>query len=83
MIPQQPDHVLAATANGLVYQSQNGGASWTRLPFPAQLAGTLHSLELDPSASGTWYIGMESENSNLAGVYKTEAPAPRGSCCRA
>lgn len=72
IIPQQPDHVLAATANGLVYQSQNGGASWTRLPFPAQLAGTLHSLELDPSASGTWYIGMESENSNLAGVYKTE-----------
>jgi photosystem II stability/assembly factor-like uncharacterized protein len=72
VVPQQADQALAATANGLVYQSRNGGASWTRIPFPAQFAGTLHALELDPHARGTWYIGIESENPNVAGVYKTE-----------
>jgi hypothetical protein len=53
--PGEPGLVLAATANGLLYQSHTGGASWTRLPFPAQFAGTLHALEADPRRPGTWY----------------------------
>jgi len=72
VVPRQPGLVLAATANGLLYQSHNGGASWARLPFPAQLAGTLHALEVDPHAPGTWYAGMESDTPSVAGVYKTD-----------
>jgi photosystem II stability/assembly factor-like uncharacterized protein len=70
--PLEPGLVLAATANALLYQSRNGGASWTRTAFPAQLAGTLHALEVDPRSRGTWYAGIESDNPVVAGVYKTQ-----------
>lgn len=70
--PKQPNLVLAATANGLLYQSLDGGQSWVHRYFPAQLAGTLHALEADPRHPATWYVGIESDQSRLAGVYKTE-----------
>ena len=70
--PLDPGMVLAGTGNALIYQSRNGGASWKLLPFPAQLAGTLHDLAVDPRARGTWYAAMESQNPAMAGVYKTE-----------
>ena len=38
------------------------------IPFPAQLAGTLHALETD---STSWYVGMEGNNPWTSGVYKT------------
>ena len=70
--PKQPNLVLAATANGLLYRSLDGGQSWAHRYFPAQFAGTLHALEVDPRRPGTWYAGMESDNPGLAGVHKTE-----------
>lgn len=70
--PGAADFVLAASANGLLYQSRNGGASWSLLRFPPRFAGTLHALEIDPRAPGTWYAGVESETPNIAGVYKTD-----------
>ena len=39
--------------------------------FPAQFAGVLHALEVDPRSPSTWYVGVESESSWVAGVYKT------------
>jgi photosystem II stability/assembly factor-like uncharacterized protein len=71
-IPKQPNAVLAGTANGLLYQSLDGGATWVHRPFPAQLNGTLHAIEADPRHAGTWYAGVESDNPDVAGVYKTE-----------
>ncbi len=71
-VPRQPGLVIAATRNGLIYLSPNGGASWTHQGFPAQLSGILHSLEVDPRYPGVWYIGVEAENARLSGVYKTE-----------
>ncbi len=41
------------------------------MPFPAQLAGVLHALEVDPKATETWYAGVESEITRVSGVYKT------------
>jgi photosystem II stability/assembly factor-like uncharacterized protein len=70
--PKQVNMVLAASGNGLLYQSLDGGRSWAHRPFPAQLAGTLHSLEGDPRSPLVWYAGVESEDVALAGVYKTE-----------
>ena len=75
VVPKPPGVVLAATANAMLYRSTNGGASWTRLPFPAQFAGTLHALEVDPRAPGTWYAGIESTNPAVAGVYRTQDSA--------
>jgi photosystem II stability/assembly factor-like uncharacterized protein len=70
-IPQTKGHVIAAARNGLIFLSQNGGASWTNLPFPAQFAGVLHALEVDPKSTGIWYAGVESEMGRVSGVYKT------------
>ena len=69
--PQQPEVVLAATRNGLLYQSVDGGASWIDKPFPRQLSGVLHTLEVDPKHGRTWYAGMEDEHSWASGVYRT------------
>lgn len=70
-VPRQPGLVIAATRNGLVFQSANGGASWTHQYFPAQLSGILHSLEVDPRYLGVWYAAMEAENARLSGIYRT------------
>ncbi|MGA3024210.1 MAG: YCF48-related protein [Bryobacteraceae bacterium] len=69
--PQNPDVAIAATRNGLVYLSENGGTLWTPLAFPGELAGILHALEIDPRAGGAWYAGMEGENAWNSGLYKT------------
>jgi photosystem II stability/assembly factor-like uncharacterized protein len=71
VVPGQRDLVIAASRNGLIYQSKNGGASWEHVFFPPQLSGVLHAMEVDPRLSGTWYVGFESENSRFSGVYRT------------
>jgi photosystem II stability/assembly factor-like uncharacterized protein len=71
VVPKVPGFVIAATHNGLLFTSTNGGAYWTNLPFEAQFSGTLHALEIDPRFTGTWYAGMDSEHAWLSGVYKT------------
>jgi photosystem II stability/assembly factor-like uncharacterized protein len=69
--PQNPDVAIAATRNGLLYLSENGGALWTPLPFPGELTGILHTFELDPRPNGAWYAGMEGENTWTSGLYKS------------
>lgn len=39
------------------------------IPFPAQLAGTLHAMEVDPRSA--WYVGIEGNETWKSGVYKT------------
>jgi photosystem II stability/assembly factor-like uncharacterized protein len=63
--------ILAATSNGLLYQSLDRGASWRNRPFPAQHAGELHALEVDPRVPDIWYAGVASDNQSVAGVYQT------------
>jgi photosystem II stability/assembly factor-like uncharacterized protein len=62
---------VAATRTGSLFVSQNGGAYWSNLPFPAQFAGVLHALEIDPRSGGTWYVGMEGNSPQTSGVYRT------------
>ncbi|MGD1068707.1 MAG: hypothetical protein ABSB15_01090 [Bryobacteraceae bacterium] len=71
VVPRVKDLVIAAAHDGLVYSSANGGASWTNIAFPAQFAGVLHALEVDPRSAAVWYVGMESGNEWTSGVYKT------------
>jgi photosystem II stability/assembly factor-like uncharacterized protein len=70
-IPGEKDSVLAATGTGFLYRSTNGGASWSNVPFPAQSAGVLHALEIDPRSSAVWFAGMEGSWPHTSGVYKT------------
>jgi photosystem II stability/assembly factor-like uncharacterized protein len=72
VIPKQPNAVLAAGSEGILYQSLDGGASWIHRPFPAEFSGTLHALEVDPRYTGAWYAGTVSDNPAVAGLYKTQ-----------
>ena len=69
--PNHPGTVLAATRDGLLYRSTDSGASWTHLPFPAELSGTLHVLEIDRRRPGVWYAGIESDIAWNSGLYRT------------
>jgi photosystem II stability/assembly factor-like uncharacterized protein len=71
VVPKSPGFVIAGAHSGLLFASSNGGASWTNIPFPAQLSGTLHALEVDPRSTGTWYAGMEGDHAWISGIYKT------------
>jgi len=71
VVPKSRGFVIAGAHNGLLFTSSNGGASWTNIPFPGQLTGTLHALEVDPRSTGTWYAGMEGDRSWTSGIYKT------------
>lgn len=68
MVRFLPGGALAATRNGLIYQSRDAIHSWQMVQFPVQLAGTLHALEVSGDA---WYVGMEGSNAWASGVYKT------------
>ena len=70
-VPKVRGLVIAATHNGLLHRSIDGGAAWRNLAFPGQFAGVLHALEVDPRSESTWYVGMESQSEWMAGVYKT------------
>ena len=70
-VPRKAGLVIAATRNGLFFQSVDGGTSWTHRYFPGQLSGILHALEVDPRYPDVWYAGMEAENARLSGVYRT------------
>src|SRR5882757_5699103 len=71
VVPKASGTVIAGTHNGLLFLSSNGGASWSNIPFEAQLSGVLHSLEVDPRSDGIWYAGMEGDHAWMSGVYKT------------
>jgi photosystem II stability/assembly factor-like uncharacterized protein len=71
VVPKSRGFVIAGAHNGLLYTSSNGGASWSNSPFPGQLSGTLHALEVDRRVTGTWYAGMEGDHPWTSGVYKT------------
>jgi len=71
VVPKTRGLVIAGAHNGLLFISQNGGASWSNIPFDGALTGTLHALEVDPRSTGTWYAGMEGDHPWTSGVYKT------------
>jgi photosystem II stability/assembly factor-like uncharacterized protein len=71
VVPKVKGSVIAASRNGLMFSSTNGGAFWNPISFPGEFVGVLHALEVDPRSEKVWYAGVESENSWMAGVWKT------------
>ncbi len=80
-MPKRPNFVLAATSNGLLYQSVDGGTSWANRFFPPEFAGVLHALEIDRFA-GSSYALLKSENRAMADVYKTDDGARVNNCAK-
>jgi photosystem II stability/assembly factor-like uncharacterized protein len=70
-VPGATGLVLAATRTGVLFESADGGASWSNISFSAQSAGVLHALEIDPRSGAVWYAGMEGNSPQTSGVYRT------------
>jgi photosystem II stability/assembly factor-like uncharacterized protein len=68
--PQQPETVLAATDNALLFRSTNGGESWTGLSFPASLRATLHALVVSPN-TGVYLVGLSHDSRAYSGVFRS------------
>src|SRR5436190_12968697 len=58
---------LAATSEGCIYRTKNGGQSWSQVPFPGQFRGTLHALLVDDRVPFVYLVGMSSEDPEYAG----------------
>jgi photosystem II stability/assembly factor-like uncharacterized protein len=70
--PAKPGFLVVATRNAMLYESRNGGASWEYLYFPGRLAGVVHTLQLNPRESDTWYLGLEDSSiPSKSGLYRT------------
>ncbi|MCZ7650297.1 MAG: hypothetical protein M5U13_03650 [Thermoanaerobaculia bacterium] len=57
--PHRPGTVWAATANGGVWRSGDGGRSWT-LPGTGMMGRKIEWLEPDPGTAGTLWAGIDS-----------------------
>ena len=63
-----PDLVVAAARNGMLFRSTDSGAHWTPQRIPLQLSCVLHAFEIDPEQAGTWSAGIESGYTSAAGL---------------
>jgi photosystem II stability/assembly factor-like uncharacterized protein len=62
--------LLAGARQGLLFQSVNGGKSWSPLSYPGQLRGTLSTLEIDPRNPAIFFAGVKDDRQS-SGVYRT------------
>jgi photosystem II stability/assembly factor-like uncharacterized protein len=62
--------VLAATGNALLFRSTNGGDTWERLPFPAELRARLHAFVVVPR-SGVYLAGLGDDSRAYSGILRS------------
>jgi hypothetical protein len=74
------DMLLAGARQGLLFQSVNGGKSWSPLSYPGQLRGTLSTLEIDPRNPAIFFAGVKDDRHSPACIGQPIA-APPGRCC--
>jgi photosystem II stability/assembly factor-like uncharacterized protein len=65
------DTLLAATSNAQLFRSEDGGASWKALAFPAELRATLHAFVVNRQVPGTFLAGLSSDLAEFSGVFRT------------
>jgi photosystem II stability/assembly factor-like uncharacterized protein len=69
--PQDRNVLLAGARDSLLFRSDNAGASWRVLPFPAG-AGVFNALIIHPAESGHVYAGLDASDSQDSGVYESK-----------
>ena len=69
--PRQPGHLLLGARDALLYETDDGGASWTRLPLPRQSMGNVRAIVIDPEDAKHYLVGVEAEGSAWAGLYES------------
>ena len=60
--PSTPNLLLAGSPNAMLYRSVDGGGFWTHLPFPAELASTLHVILPHPADPGRLLAGVSPDS---------------------
>jgi photosystem II stability/assembly factor-like uncharacterized protein len=66
-----PATLLAGTVTGQLFRSRDDGVTWSLIPFPAALRCTLHSILIDPESPNVYLVGVSSEITRNAGVFRT------------
>lgn len=66
--PTDPLTMVAGTANGNVFISHNGGATWT---FASQPVGYVHELDVNPSGDHEVWVAAETVFGDPPGVLKS------------
>ena len=68
---QNRNTLLAGARDSLLFRSDDAGASWRLLAFPAGTPGTIDALIIDPTSSGHFYAGLDAGDSADSGVYES------------
>ena len=72
LIQADPHHkgtLIAGTATSLLFRSRDGGDTWSRLTFPAELRSTLHAILIDPNRPDVYWVAVSSELPRFAGLF--------------
>jgi photosystem II stability/assembly factor-like uncharacterized protein len=69
--PHRRGTAIAGAANGLIFRSRDFGDSWSALPFPAELRGTLHALLIDPVHADAYFAAVSSEIPEYSGLFRS------------
>ena len=69
--PSTPNLLFAGSPNAMLYRSADGGASWSHLSFPAELASSLHVILPHPAEAGRILTGV-SPDSGGSGLFISE-----------
>ena len=69
--PKEAGRLLAATQNGLLYRSQDGGTQWAPLTFAPALSVSVHLMAVAPSNPPAYFLGIVPASSTQAGLYRS------------
>ncbi|HTS25161.1 MAG TPA: hypothetical protein VMH81_04765 [Bryobacteraceae bacterium] len=67
MDSSRPGTVIAGTSNALLFRSTDGGETWSRLRFPAELRATLHAFAIAPG-TGAYLAGLANDTHDYSGI---------------
>src|ERR1700754_1422638 len=74
LVQADPHHrgtLLAGTATALLFRTQDGGETWSKIPFPGALYSTLHAVLIDAGTADVYMVAATSEWPQYAGVFRT------------
>jgi photosystem II stability/assembly factor-like uncharacterized protein len=69
--PSSGKTLIAGSRDSLLFRSDDAGASWRLLPFPAGAPGVFNSVLIHPKESGHFYAGLDAGDSPDSGVWES------------
>ena len=67
--PHEFGAVVAATSDGRLFRSRDGGDSWDELRFPQHLRATIHDVLIHPRVPGLYFASLSSEAAGSSGLF--------------